>query len=108
MNLDQETQRTSKDLDILKHPEATIRLEYDKTFAIAHIKEADDFNKTTYKWMREQVKSLHDFVTTAGYDNLYAGIDKGNKTTMKLCSKLGFTHLGENSGIEVYVYGGLE
>ena len=86
-------------------PDFTVDLEYNETFAILHLPTVKKFTKETYILMQVRIQEFFEFITTIGYQNLFVATN--DKLAEKLAKKLGFTYLGSQDGLNVYVYGEL-
>lgn len=96
------SQVVSKRLRIIETDGASADLEYNENFVIVHLPRVDKLTKTRLKEFKIYLEGLYDFVTTAGYKDLYAASD--HKPTLKLAERLGFEYLGEQDNLKVYKY----
>ena len=95
----------SKRLSIIENDDFTLDLEYNEEFAIVHLKNMPKLNKGTLGSLTIKIEDLYEFVTTIGFETLWAGVPEEDKATQKLAKKVGFEHCGAAQGIEVFQYG---
>lgn len=103
-----ELDSNGKRFTIAELEEYRLDLEYSTNVAIVHLPVVHKWNKSVYADLKERIKDLHTFVTTAGYLDLWAGIDKNNEKTNKLAKRVGFEYRGTEDGINVYQYMGVK
>lgn len=79
-----------------------IELEYNKEFAILHIMHVKNFTRSTYNDMQKALPMFEKFLSTVGYEHLWAGIPMDNNKTQKLATRLGFKFMMNFDGYSVY------
>lgn len=100
----QRTQQ-SKDLVIYEGLDMKIRLEYNHTYAIIHMKDVKDFNIKSYRKLEELKNPLYDFLKTVGYEKVFAAMPRANHKIKRLAVMLGFRYIGTQDGNDIYIYG---
>lgn len=101
-------QVASKRMKVYEFEEFSVDLEYNEYFVALHIPEVEKFNKKVLRKMKVYVEQLHEFITTLGYQDLFAGIVANDLATERLAEHCGFEYVGEQDAIKVYVYKGIE
>lgn len=96
---------TSKDIIIYEGLDMGLRLEYNHTYVIIHMKYVHKFNYSSYKKLLELRDSLSMFLKTVGYEVVHAAIPKTNHKMKKLVSLVGFKYIGTKDGMDIYIYG---
>lgn len=81
----------------------SVDLEYNDTFAILHLPEVPKFTKSVFQRMQMYMEDLNELFETMGYPNIFVAVSH-DTATEKLIKKLGFTYLGNQDGMDVYVY----
>ena len=92
---------------ILFEGDYTVRLEYSKDYAIVHLPHINKFTKSVYEDMKIKLPDWHDFLSTAGYNGIYAAVDPNNKKIIRLLTKLGFLFQAPSDGLFVFRYGAI-
>lgn len=100
----QKTQ-TSKDLIIYEGLDMKVRLEYNHSYAIIHMREANNFTIKSYRKLLELRDPLYEFLKTVGYDKVYAAVPRSNNKIKRLAMMVGFRYIGSQGPADLYIYG---
>lgn len=86
--------------------EYSVRLEYNKDYAIFHMPYVNKFTPNVYKDMVVKLEDWYEFFSTLGYNGIYAALDENNSKMIRLLNKLGFVYVNKdpNSGFLVFRY----
>lgn len=92
----------SKSFDIVTHPNATFRLEYNKWLVILHLKEMSTLTPTVYRWAIDKVNDISEFTKEMGYPVLHAAIPKDNLVVNRMITRVGFKYTNEVDDFNLY------
>ena len=95
----------SKKLTLVDKENIQIDLEYNEHYAVIHVPRFK-VTKSTYQDFMITVDSIYEFLTTIGYENMWAGVDPYDPMIAKLLGRVGAVKLGTHDGIDVYEYKG--
>ena len=91
----------SKRIRLYETDDLVIELEYGNGIAILHCPRCTRLNKSTYLKAFQLVKEWQEFIQYTGLKGLYAAAY--DPQVIKLIEKLGFTYLGTQDNLKVYV-----
>ena len=97
----------SKRITLVDKEDLVLDLEYNEDFAILHLP-VMRMSRNTYTDFLDTVPQLYTFLTTAGYNSIFAGVRPEDKTIAKLLDRLGARKLGHADGVDVYQYTGVK
>ena len=95
----------SKSFTLFETNDYGVRLEYNKDFVIVHLPFTNNMTKRVFQDMEVKLQEWLEFVTTAGYNGIWAAIDPNDLKIRKLVSMLKFKYMGQSDGMLVYKYG---
>lgn len=98
----QETPLTSKRFTLVEREEYRVDLEYNNDFIILHLPWVAEFSKKILLDMMNTFEGLKSFLETVGYSRIHVGIPHKHGSTKHLAEHLGFTHIGESQGFEIF------
>lgn len=95
----------SKSFTFIETKDYTIRLEYNEKFVIVHLPYIEKMDKGVFIDMKYRLEDWYAFMTTAGYQGIFAAVDPNDEKIKRLLSMLGFKYKGCADNMYVYFYG---
>ncbi len=95
----------SKSFTFIETKDYTIRLEYNEKFVIVHLPYIEKMDKGVFIDMKYRLEDWYEFMTTAGYQGVYAAVDPNDSKIIRLIEMLGFRYKGSADNMSVYFYG---
>lgn len=95
----------SNSLTLFENKEYSVRLEYNKDYAIVHLPQANKMTKGVYLDMVERLEHWWTFLKTVGYNGIWCAVDPKDDKINRLVTLLKFKYIGSNDGMSVYRYG---
>lgn len=94
-----------KTFDIMHHAHGTVFLEYNEDWTCLHFSPGTKVTKSMYRWLKEEMPKLNDFLETIAMPPLMTAINEENDTLKKLASRCGFNYIGKDGPWEVWMFG---
>lgn len=92
----------SERMTIVNKERYKVDIEYNEEYAIIHLPLVEHFSKELYYEMKEDFKSICSFLSTVGYEYIYAAVSPDDTKINRLATKFGLQSIGAALGLNVY------
>lgn len=88
---------------IFKSDDIDVGLEYSEEVVAVHFKDFTRMTSKTFRDLKKELEGFLPFLQMNGYRGLFAGIPREYSKNKRLANLLGFTYIGSEKGIDIYL-----